>query len=54
MVTLSESGLLILHLAVDVKVLFERGKKFPWVEAFAVSPVRECEVMGARICGAVF
>jgi hypothetical protein len=27
MVTLSESGLLILHLAVDVKVLFARGKK---------------------------
>lgn len=26
----------------------------PMVQAFAVSPVRECEVMGARICGAVF
>jgi hypothetical protein len=29
-------------------------EEVPMVEAFAVSPVRECEVMGARICGAVF
>jgi hypothetical protein len=26
----------------------------PMVKAFTVSPVRECKVMGARICGAVF
>ena len=32
LVALSESGTLILHFVVDVKVLFERGKKFPWLK----------------------
>ncbi len=31
LVTLSESGILILHFAVDVKDLAERGKDFPWL-----------------------
>jgi hypothetical protein len=29
-------------------------EEVPMAEAFAVSPMREREVMGARICGAVF
>ena len=32
MVTLSESDILILHLAVDVKAVFDRGKKFRWLK----------------------
>ena len=30
------------------------GEEVSVVDAFAVSPVREREVMGARICGAIF
>lgn len=36
------------------KGFIREGEEVPMVEAFAVSPVREREVMGARICGAVF
>jgi len=35
------------------KGFIRAGEEVPMVEAFAVSPMRECEVMGARICGAV-
>jgi hypothetical protein len=30
LVALPESGILVLHFTVDVKVLFERGKGYPW------------------------
>ena len=36
------------------KGFIREREEVPMVEAFAVSPVRKCEVMGARICGAVF
>ena len=36
------------------KGCFREGEEIPVVEALAVSPVRECPVMGARICDAVF
>ena len=36
------------------KGFIREREEVPMVEAFAVSPMREREVMGARICGAVF
>ena len=36
------------------KGFIREREEVPMVEAFAVSPVWEREVMGARICGAVF
>ncbi len=35
------------------KGFIREGEEVPMVDAFAVSSVREREVMGARICGAV-
>jgi len=35
------------------KGFIREREEVPMVEAFAVSPMREREVMGARICGAV-
>jgi hypothetical protein len=35
------------------KGFIREGEEVPMVETFAVSSMRECEVMGARICGAV-
>jgi len=46
LVALPESGILILHLAVDVKVLFERGKEFPWLK-----PLRCSRCGSARLWG---
>ena len=36
------------------KGCIREGEEIPVVEALAVPPVRECPVMGARICDAVF
>ena len=36
------------------KGFVRKREEVPMAEAFSVSAVRECEVMGARICGAVF
>ena len=36
------------------KGCIRQGEEVPVVDAQAVSPVRECPVMGARICGTVF
>ena len=36
------------------KGFIREREEIPMVEAFTVSPMREYEVMGARVCGAVF